>query len=256
MRPFTAFRATTALILREMATSYGRATGGYLWAILEPVAAVALLAFVFSLAFSQPPVGKSFALFYATGYLPFTLYSDLAQKVGVALRFSRPLLAYPAINWWDALLARFILNTLTHLVIILLVLGGIIALSESPVTLNLPRLWFGLWLAAILGFGVGALNAFLFEMLPIWERVWAVLNRPLFIVSGILFLPDSVPIPYRDWLYHNPLVHVIAMVRSGIYPTYKAEFTDPFYVSGIAGSALLLALIFLGRYARRLLAEG
>ena len=36
-RRFASFRAIGALILREMATSYGRSPGGYIWAILEPV---------------------------------------------------------------------------------------------------------------------------------------------------------------------------------------------------------------------------
>ena len=256
LRSFAAFRATSALILREMSTSFGRTPGGYFWAIIEPVAAVSLLTFVFSLAFDQPPIGKSFALFYATGYLPFMLYSDLAQKIGVSLRFSRPLLAYPAVTWWDALLARFILNALTHTLVFMLVIGGIIILSGRPVVLDLPRVFLGLSLAAGLGFGIGALNAFLFEMFPIWERIWAILNRPLFIISGVLFLPEGVPMPYDDWLWFNPIAHVIGFVRAGIYPAYSAHFSTPLYPVFIALSALALAMVFLGRHARRLLSEG
>ena len=256
MRSFASFRATGALILREMATSFGRTPGGYLWAVLEPVFAVALLTIVFSFAFDQPPIGRSFALFYASGYLPFMLYSDLAQKIGVALRFSRPLLAYPAITWWDALLARFILNTLTHLMVFALVISGIILMSGLPVLLDMPSLLLGFFLAAVLGFGIGALNAFLFEMFPIWERIWSILNRPLFILSGVLFLPEAIPMPFSNWLWFNPLTHVISFVRSGIYSTYKTESFDPLYPLGIALFSLVLALVFLGRHARRLLSEG
>ena len=31
------FRTISALIMREMQTTYGRSPGGYLWAVLEPV---------------------------------------------------------------------------------------------------------------------------------------------------------------------------------------------------------------------------
>ena len=255
MRGFSAFRAVSALILREMATSFGRTPGGYLWAIAEPVAAVSLLVFVFSMAFDQPPLGKDFALFYASGYLPFMLYSDLAQKIGVALRFSRPLLAYPAINWLDALLARFILNTLINFLVFALVIGAILIRLPHPVIPDFPKLFLGLSLAAFLGLGIGALNAFLFEMFPVWERLWAILNRPLFILSGVLFLPEAVPMPFDGWLWFNPIVHVIGFVRAGLYPSYTAEFSVEIYPVFISLLAMVPAIGLLGRHAKRLLNE-
>ena len=66
-RQFRTFRTIAALMMREMATTYGRSPGGYLWALVEPIGAVAILTLLFSLAFPAPPMGKSFGLFYATG---------------------------------------------------------------------------------------------------------------------------------------------------------------------------------------------
>jgi capsular polysaccharide transport system permease protein len=255
MPGFAATRATAALVLREMASTFGRTPGGYLWAVIEPVAAVALLAGIFTLAFDLPPLGRDFALFYASGYLPFAFYSDLAQKIGVALRYSRPLMAYPAVSWWDALAARFILNSLTHLVVIVVVLTGIFAWSGLPLRLDLPNLGAALGLAAIFGAGIGTLNAFLFEAWPIWERGWAILNRPLFILSGILFLPDAVPRPYDDWFWLNPLVHIVGQMRMALYNGYRPEEVSPLYVLVIAGVALALGLLMLRRHAAHFLAQ-
>ena len=39
-------RVVFALIIREMSTTYGRSAGGYIWAILEPVGAIALMSLV------------------------------------------------------------------------------------------------------------------------------------------------------------------------------------------------------------------
>ena len=47
-------RIVMALMLREMATTYGRSAGGYLWAILEPILGIALLSVIFSLALARP----------------------------------------------------------------------------------------------------------------------------------------------------------------------------------------------------------
>ncbi|MFU1478515.1 ABC transporter permease [Roseovarius sp. C7] len=253
MTAIIAGRATLALILREMSTSYGRTPGGYLWAVAEPVAAVALLTVVFALAFDHPPIGRDFALFYASGYLAFALYSDLVQKIGVALRFSRPLMAYPRVSWWDALMARFLLNSLTNLLVIGLVLGAIIALSQTPLRLETRALAAGLGLAMALGAGLGCLNAYLFEAFPVVERAWAILNRPLFILSGVLFLPDAVPRPYDSWIWANPLVHVIAQVRAGLYPGYAPDALSPLFVLAIAGLTLLTGLLLLRCHARALL---
>ncbi len=248
-------RAVVALVLREIATAQGRVAGGYLWAVAEPVAAVALLSMVFALAFTAPPLGQDFALFYASGYLPFMLYMDLAQKTGVALRFSRPLLAYPAVSWIDAIMARFVLNLLTQLVVITVILGGLAALSPDRLALRADLLAQGLGLAALWGLGIGTLNAFLFGWWPIWERLWSIATRPLFIMSGIVFLPEAVPAPWGIWLQANPLVQSIALTRSGLYPGYDPDWTTPLLAGVTALLPLALGLALLRRHAARLLHE-
>lgn len=248
-------RVVMALILREMTTSYGRSPGGYLWAILEPVLALGLMSFVFSMAFRSPGLGDNFPLFYATGYLPFMLYSDLAAKVGQAIRFSRPLLTYPSVKFSDAILARFLLNAMTHLVVALVVFSGIIMIFDAKNILYLPAILNAFLMAMTLGLGVGTLNCFLTMRFPIWERIWVIANRPLFIISCILFLFDSVPEPFRSVLWYNPLVHVTGEMRRGFYATYDASYVEPTFAYGISIGSLLLGLILLGRYNRKLLNE-
>lgn len=249
-------RAVAALILREISTTYGRTYGGYLWAVLEPIAAVALLTAIFSMFFEHPPLGTSFALFYATGYLPFMLYSDLSSKVAHAVRYSRPLLGYPMVNWWDAMLARALLNSATHMVVFLVVIAGLHLLEGLRVSLDPVSVGLALLLAALLGASIGALNAFLFHIAPVWERIWSVVNRPMFILSGIMFLPDALPAPYGDWLWWNPLTQIIATMRMGFYDYYDPFHLHPGAVLLAAMTCMLLALIFLGRHARGVMLQG
>ena len=116
-RSFASGRVILALMLREMSTRYGRTPGGYIWALLEPLGGVLILAIGFSLLVRSPPLGTSFILFYATGMMPFDLFQKVSNATAKSLRFSRPLLAYPAVSWIDTLLARFLLNTLTSMTI-------------------------------------------------------------------------------------------------------------------------------------------
>ncbi len=87
-RRFKSLRAIGALVMREMSTTYGRSPGGYLWAIAEPVAGIALLSIVFGLIARSPPIGDNFPIFYATGFLPFGLYRELELKIAKSIRMS------------------------------------------------------------------------------------------------------------------------------------------------------------------------
>lgn len=115
-----------ALILREMSTRYGRTPGGYVWAVLEPVGALVVMSVVFAILLRAPPLGNSFILFYASGYLPFIISATIMANVQSAISFSKPLLMYPAVSWLDAIIARFILNLLTGVVIFIIVFVGIL----------------------------------------------------------------------------------------------------------------------------------
>lgn len=253
LRSLPTLRTLMALILREMVTSYGRSPGGYLWAVLEPAAGTALITTIFSLGFKSPPLGTHFGIFYASGIVPFFMYNDLANKVGLAIMYSKSLLVYPAVTFLDAILARFILNAITQMMVAYIVLSVIIIGLDAPASISMDKIALGFGMAMALGLGMGTLNCFLFSMFPLWQRVYNILTRPLFFISGVLFLHDTVPQPYRDWLWWNPLTHVVGAVRSGFYARYDAAYVSPIYVFSVAGIALVFGLMFLHRYHRDIL---
>ena len=253
LRPFATVRATTALVLREMSSTYGRTPLGYLWAVLEPVVGIALLTLIFSLGFKSPPLGTNFAIFYASGLVPFLMYMDISNKVMDSLRFSQRLLVYPRVTFLDALMARFILNLLTQLMVAYFLFTGIVYFLDTRTSPDLLKIALGLSMAAALALGIGSLNCFLTGMMPSWQRIWAILNRPLFLISCIFFVYETVPEPYRSVLWYNPLVHVVGQMRSGFYPYYDAPYVSPAYVFGISLICFALGLVMLRRYARDIL---
>jgi capsular polysaccharide transport system permease protein len=252
-RPFATLRTVVALMLREMATTYGRSPGGYIWALVEPIGGIAILTIIFSIFMHKPVLGTNFALFYATAYLPFMLYSGLATKLAQAIQYSKPLLSYPAVTYVDAIFARFLLNTLTHLVIFAIVIVGIHLIYGLRATLDMPSIILSLAMAAALGLGVGTMNCLLRSQFPMWDTIWSILNRPLFIISGVLFLLDSVPAQMRGWLWYNPLIQMTGEMRQGFYPTYHATYVSPAYVFGVALVTFAAGLLLLKRYHRDIL---
>lgn len=251
-RRFGTVRSIFALMLREMVTTYGRSPGGYLWAVLEPIAAIALLSFAFSLAFRAPTLGISFPLFYATGYLPYMLFHDVSLKTATAIRFSRPLLNFGAITLFDVIAARFVLNLFTHLVIATLVIGGLFLCFETRAALNFPIVAGAFGMAALLAGGVGLLNAYLFLAFPAWERLWQVATRPLFIMSGVFFVFEDLPQEIRDFLWFNPVFHVTGEMRHGFYPTYAADYVSPVFVVLLGLGLAVFGLLLLARHAEGL----
>jgi len=177
--PWQSGRTIFALMLREMGTTYGRSPGGYLWAILEPVGMIVVLSIAFSLIVRAPSLGNNFTLFYATGFLPFELYSSVASKTAGALQFSRALLAYPSVTWLDAILARFFLAFLTIVAVFCIIIVAILSIVDTHVILNFSAITIGLLLAGLLGLSVGVLNCLLFGLYPMWKNIWLETRAPL-----------------------------------------------------------------------------
>ena len=254
-RRFATLRAVLALMLREMATSYGRSPGGYLWAVLEPVGGIAILTLIFSFGFSAPSLGTNFPIFYATGLLPFMMFNSVCNRVSTALLFSKSLLAYPAVTFVDALLARFLVNTVTQAMVAYVVFGGILMMYDTR-TLPAPLLIAqSLGLTAALALGVGTLNAYLIARFAVWQVIWSILTRPLFLISGIFFLFNAMPHPMRDVIWFNPLVHVVGIMRAGFYPTYNAQYTSTTYVLMVSLVTFAVGLMLLRRSHRDFLVD-
>lgn len=244
---FATLRTIAALMLREMSTSYGRSPGGYLWAVLEPVAGIALLTAIFSIGFRSPALGISFAMFYATGMLPYIMFAEVTGKLGQSMNYSRQLLTYPRVTFMDAILARFGVNLITQLLVSYVVLGGIMLLDETRVIMDGTVIARGYALAALLALGVGCFNCFMMLRFPVYQRFWSILMRPLFLMSCIFFLFDQIPEPYNWWLWFNPLVHIVGLMRRGFYPNYDAPYVSEYYVVSVALVALVLGVMLLRR---------
>lgn len=250
---FGALRAVAALILREMSTTYGRSAGGYLWAVLEPVLSIALLTFLFSLAFRSPPLGTNFPIFYATGFMPFILFNDVSNKLSQAIGFSKQLLSYPRITYIDVIVARLILSVLTKLLVSYLILFGILSFFDTGTRVDLPHVLLSFAMAAAFGAGVGTMNCFLMSMFPVWRQAWSIVTTPLMLISGVIILIDTLPDQFLYYLTFNPLVHITAEMRTGFYFSYAAPYISPAYVFAVSLVLIAAGLLFLRRYYRDIL---
>jgi capsular polysaccharide transport system permease protein len=248
-------RVIAALVLRGMGTRKGRASGGYLWAILEPIGTTLLLAIAFGLMLRSPPLGTSFILFYATGVLPLRHYGAMAGQVAGAIAANRGLLAYPVVNPLDAVFAQAALGFMTDFLVAVVILSGIALFTDADIALDLAPAAAAFVLAAAVGLGVGSVNCVLFGFFPTWRNVWSVLSRPLFLASGVLFLYETVPPQFQAFLWWNPMIHVTALMRAGFYGSYDPAFVSVPYVLGFAGTLFFAGGWLIRRHASFLIEQ-
>lgn len=241
-------RVIAALILREMSARFGRSWGGYFWAVAEPAGGIILLSMVFSYALHRPPLGNSFMVFYATGIIPFSMYNAIASHSAAAVQSNKGLLTYPVVSALDTVLSRLLLETLNFVMIAAVLFPIIIYFDHAIVSLRPESIALAMLMAASVGLGVGTLNAVIYGFFPTWKNIWAVLTRPLFIISGVMFTFGMIPEPARSWMWFNPLVHIIGQMRMGFYGTYDGDYISHAYVFGISFSLFVVGGYLLRRH--------
>ncbi|MBW6420184.1 ABC transporter permease [Rhizobium sp. XQZ8] len=211
------FRIVVAFVMREIATRYGKNPGGYIWALIEPVAFIAIMSQIMGVFGKVPPVGESFALFYSTGYLGYNFFKAMEGYLSSAISSNRNLLAYPVVAPVDAVVARFILQGATSVVVTGVIIGAELLTGRYEVRLNWAPILEAIGLAWIFAFGIASLNIVLFDSYPLYQKVYSIVTRPLLLLSGVLFLPNSMPEPMKGYILSNPIAHIIILFRRGFY---------------------------------------
>lgn len=231
---FANVRVIVALMMREMSTRYGRSAGGYVWAILEPVGMIAIMSVAFGMAMRAPSIGDSFPLFFATGYLTFHFYMELSNFSSSAIVMNKQLLTYPRVTPIDAILARFLLQFFTLATSSLVIYIGIIVFEDIHTSYDYISILKSALYASAIGLGVGATNTVIFTFMPTYQNVWRILNRPMFLISGIFFEYREMPRAVQEILWFNPVLQCVGLMRQGIYPAYHADYVSELYLGGIA----------------------
>jgi capsular polysaccharide transport system permease protein len=246
----TQLQVLHALLLREMKTRFGTNQLGYLWAFIEPGLWIGMFIGFYGIVGRISPPGMSIVAYLTTGILPFSLFRDTAQRCMSAIEANKGLLFYPQVRPLDLVIARAVLEAVTHLGVMAAFMGGL-ALWEGPPRIDsLLQTLAGLGLASGFGASLGLLCCGLSVYSPTVDRLFPSALRLVFWLSAVFHPVESLPPAMRNILLLNPLTHAIELTRDGWFPGYDARHADAFYVL-----AWILVLSFFGlsleRMARR-----
>lgn len=250
---FLCLRTVAALILREMSTTYGRSPGGYIWAVLQPVAMIIILTLAFSFLLRAPSLGTSFVLFYATGFMILRQFQEVTSAVGASISFNQALLAYPRVTYVDTLMARSILAVLTQIMVSAIIFTGIFIIEDIRVILNFSPILLTYAMTIMLAVGIGIFNAYMSFSFPVYKIIWGVLTRPLMLFSGVIYIYEDLPVSVQNILWFNPLIHLTGLVRTGFYSTYNPGYISLVYVALLGVLPAFFGFLLLRKFSRDIL---
>lgn len=250
------FAVISALIQREMRTRFGRHRLGYLWAFLEPMLQMAVWVGIFAIIRHMPVThDMSTPFFLATGILPFFLFRNVAQFVRGAVTSNRALLQFPIVSQIDTIIARFLLETVTMFVVMIVLFTILIACGEG----YFPRDTMGVMVAVlgllVFALGFGSFNCMLCILWPTYEVLLKLVFRVMYFTSGIMFTLDRLPIVAQRWLEWNPVLYGVEKFREAWSFSYTSPLPSLWYLFSSGTIFLFIGLLLNHTVRRRLEGE-
>lgn len=233
-------------MIRESRTRYGKSDLGYLWAIVEPLAQLLIMWWLFTtILVRQPALAASMPVFLVTGILPYNFWQACVKRSATAAQANIPLLTYPQVKVFDVIVSRVLLDAATLLVVTFVFMVGLNLLQGEPLSSWIDHPLQGVFsLLGLLYFALGfsVLSSSLARIFPPWSEIFGYLGRPLWFVSGIFFTLESLPIGPRGVAQLNPIAHMLEWIRSANLPGFESTHYSITFVLASSTVALFIGL--------------
>lgn len=245
-----------ALFIRELKTRFGGRWLGVFWVLLEPLAHVALMMFMFSFMRDDVLDGVDYSVFLLVALVPFFMFKSLVVRLMEAIDANRGLFGYRQVKPLDPVLARGLLEVSLYSTVYLIILAslGWVGLHFFPAR---PLELMGVSaMLIVLGFSLGLFFSVVTDDIPQLRSLVRIAFMPLYFISGVLFPVASLPPEVLPWLLWNPLVHVLELSRGYFFPHYYVlPQVSVEYVFGVVLITMTLSLILYRVRRQHLLAS-
>lgn len=212
-----------ALATRDIQNRYAGSVAGALWALLNPLAMLAIYAVVFEYVFRvrvpNLATDQPFVLFVALALWPWLAFQEAVARGTLAVQNNAALVkkvAFPhELLVYSAVAASFAVHMSGFMAVLaaLRMLGFAIHFWAWPVVLiSLLSL---LLLATAIALLLGALQVFVRDVEQVLTQVMSV----LFYATPILYPMSLVPAWLASAMQWNPLVHVLETIRNALLHT-------------------------------------
>jgi homopolymeric O-antigen transport system permease protein len=223
MQPYLAGLLWT-LVRTDFKSRYHGSLGGYVWALLKPLAMFLVLLAVFSFVFHDDP---NYKVNLIVGLFLYDFFSEATKTALISLHTRGYLITKANFPSW-IIVVTSVSNALSTLLLFSIVLLTFLALSGRPPSAVAILLfgWYELhYLLIVIGFGLGA-SVFFLRYRDL-NQLWEVVAQAGFFLAPIVYPLAVLPERLHFYLYIWPPTPVIMFSRSvlvdGVIPTFKAH---------------------------------
>ncbi|CAG1769902.1 Teichoic acid translocation permease protein TagG [uncultured bacterium] len=214
------------LVRRDFSLRYKRSALGVLWSLMQPLAQLIVLVFLFGRV--VPLNIEAYPVFVFSALLPWTWFSTCLSSAGSLFAGNRDLVRRPNFIPANLVIVNVLSNLLTYL-LALPILFVMLALYDRAMTLTLFFLPLLILIQGILIAGLGLIIAILNVFYRDVQYIMAVVLMLLFYLTPVFYQPKIVGESYRNLYILNPIAVLIE--------SYRAIF---FYGTAPEWGALLL----------------
>lgn len=231
-----------ALFIRELKTRFGAYRLGYLWALLEPLAHIAVILILIGIRSKRIIPGIDFPVFLITGLVPFFMFRNIVSRLMSAVDANKGLFDYKQVKAMDAMMARLILEGIIHIFVYVLLISSA-GLIGYDIRIHDPLGLIAIYaILYLFSFSLGIIACIVSTLYNESKKFIPILMHPLYFISAVLFPMSVIPQQYQKWLLWNPLVHVMELARTSFFASFNTKTGDIFYLLAWTISALILGL--------------
>lgn len=236
------------LVRTDFKARYHGSIGGFIWALLKPLAMFLVLMTVFSLPFGSNP---DYKLNLIIGLFLWDFFAE-STKTGLTSLHSRGyLLTKSKFPSWLLVVTSISNAAITLAVFTVVIVVFLVASGRPPTLLTIAAFLFYCVALATIVVGFSLATSVLFLRYRDLNQVWEVASQAGFFVAPIIYPLGTIPERWHIYLYIWPPTPIVEFSRAalvtGVLPTATAHVLLIVY----AAVALLLGMLIYARLSLR-----
>lgn len=212
------------LTRRDFTSKYVKNFFGLSWAIMDPLAFVVVLYFVFGMRFGDKvTLGVPFIVYLITGYAAFDFISSSLTQAGESIRSYSFMIT--KLNFRLAVLpiVKLLSGVMMHLIFMIIVLGILMINSVYPSIFWIQMFYYLFAVLSIL-LGLSWIISSISLFFPDLKNIVSIVVRLLFFLSPIFWNIEGLPNDYVFVLKFNPFYYIVSGYRDSLI--YNVPFWD------------------------------
>lgn len=237
-------RVIFAIMLRDMASRYGRTYWGYLIAVAWPLTHLLIIVIGFMTVNRFLFPGSESLIFISTGALPYILCVYPARLTAMSAMQNGAILSLPIVQPMDLFVARIALEIFNACVVTIVFCLGLWICDVDFIPIDLPTALMALYASIFFGVALGLCAVLLVAIGKMAGYLFFIfITIVLYLSSGVTVPAGLVSDRAREFIGYNPIFQLAEWMRSAYFESHSVVALDRPYVVLLSAGLLFLGLL-------------